>query len=174
MATLAKKNPDRPADDLSRLHEILESFEDAVLMTKRTDGTDHLHGRPMRVQAVEADHSVWFFTSVDSSMVHESMFDTEAYVVGQEKGRYAVVRGIVSATKDRARIDKYWNKHVEAWFPEGKSDPNLCLVKFTPREGEWWDNAGTRGVKYVVEATKAVLTGTQAKTSKDMHGKTVV
>jgi general stress protein 26 len=173
MATAATTTSQNDAD-LARLHEILESFDDAILMTKRTDGTDHLHGRPMRVQAVEADHSVWFFTSLDSSMVHEAMFDTEAYVVGQAKNRHAVVRGFVSTTKDRARIDRYWNKHVEAWFPEGRSDPNLCLMKFTPREGEWWDDAGVRGVQYVASTAKAVLTGTQPRTGKDMHGKTVV
>ena len=173
MATLAK-NPAKPKDDLARLHEILASFDDAILMTKRTDGTDHLHGRPMRIQAVEEDHSVWFFTSVDSSTVHETMLDTEAYVIGQGDRKHAVVRGLATMTKDRARIDKYWNKEVEAWFPEGKNDPNLCLVKFTPREGEWWDNSGVRGVQYVLSATKAVLTGTTPKPSRDDHGKTVV
>ncbi len=173
MATAAKNTP-KTVDEVTQLHKILEGFEDAILMTKRSDGTEHLHGRPMRIQAVEEDHSVWFFTSVDGQIAHEALIDTEAYITAQSDARHVVLRGWIAITRDRARIDKYWSKMVEVWFPEGKNDPNLCLVKFTPREGEFWDMKGTKGIRYWVDAAKSLVGQTTPTAQKDQHGRVVL
>ncbi len=37
--------------------------------------------------------------------------------------------GAVSRARTRARIDEWWNPWVEAWFPDGKSDPSVALLK---------------------------------------------
>jgi hypothetical protein len=39
--------------------------------------------------------------------------------------------------------------------------------------GEYWDNSGTSGVKYLVEAGKALRTGTRPDVDRDpkVHGK---
>src|SRR3546814_9529354 len=36
-------------------------------------------------------------------------------------------------------IDKLWSKPVEAWFPGGKTDPNLALLRFDIDEAELWE-----------------------------------
>ena len=36
-------------------------------------------------------------------------------------------------------IDKLWNKQVEAWFPGGKDDPNLALLRFDIDDAEFWE-----------------------------------
>ena len=36
--------------------------------------------------------------------------------------------------------------------------------------GEYWDNSGTSGVKYVIEAGKALLTGTRPEIDRDPKG----
>lgn len=52
---------------------------------------------------------------------------------------FACVAGEVSEHYDRALIDKYWNKWAEAWFPNGKDDPNLTLLRFDIHNAELWD-----------------------------------
>ena len=37
-------------------------------------------------------------------------------------------------------IDKLWNKQVEAWFPGGKEDPNLALLRFDIDDAEFWES----------------------------------
>ena len=56
-----------------------------------------------------------------------------------------------------------WKEAWKIWFPIGKSDPNIALLKFTAHEGEYWDNAGMQGLKYVYDAAKAYVTGERHK-----------
>jgi general stress protein 26 len=37
-------------------------------------------------------------------------------------------------------IDKLWSKPAEAWFPGGKTDPNLALLRFDIDEAELWES----------------------------------
>jgi len=37
-------------------------------------------------------------------------------------------------------IDKLWSKPVEAWFPGGKSDPSLALLRFDIDDAELWES----------------------------------
>ena len=53
------------------------------------------------------------------------------------------------------------------WNPGGKDDPNLCLIAVHPVEGEYWDTAGARGVRFLVEAAKAYLSGTKPESGEE-------
>jgi len=160
--------------DVANLFEQMKKFDNSVLMTKTMDGMDHMHGRPMQIAAID-DGCAWFFTAIESNKVREAQTDSEGYLVCQEKRRQLVVRGVISMTKDRARVDKYWTKQLEAWFPDGKDDPSVCLMKLEPREGEYWDTTGTKGVTYLFETAKALVTGAKPKLDdRDMHGKVTV
>jgi hypothetical protein len=35
---------------------------------------------------------------------------------------------------------KLWNKFIAAWFPGGKEDPNLQLIRFDPERAQVWLN----------------------------------
>ena len=37
-------------------------------------------------------------------------------------------------------IDKLWSKQAEAWFPGGKDDPNLALIRFDIDDAELWES----------------------------------
>ena len=47
----------------------------------------------------------------------------------------------------------------KVYFPEGKDDPNLCLAVLHPEEVEYWDMTGPKGIRYLFEAAKALLSG---------------
>ena len=48
--------------------------------------------------------------------------------------------GTVSQMNDRTQIDKLWNTHVESWFPGGRADPNLLLLRFDIESAEIWES----------------------------------
>ena len=52
---------------------------------------------------------------------------------------FACLAGTVSTDDSRAQIDKLWDKQAEAWFPEGKDDPNLTLLRFDIDSAELWE-----------------------------------
>ena len=39
---------------------------------------------------------------------------------------------------DAAVIDRYWSKQVEAWYPGGRNDPNLLMLRFDLGSAEIW------------------------------------
>jgi hypothetical protein len=48
-----------------------------------------------------------------------------------------------------------------------RADPQLCIVEVQPKEAEFGDNSGARGLRYPFEATKAYLTGTTPESDHD-------
>jgi hypothetical protein len=48
---------------------------------------------------------------------------------------------------------------------------DTVILKFTAHEGEYWDNSGMKGLKYVFDATKAYISGERPKPDSDQHNK---
>ena len=72
-------------------------------------------------------------------MTHGSGGKAMAQFVGKGHDFFACLDGHVQIDQDRAMIDKLWNKQVEAWFPGGKEDPNLALLRFDIDSAEFWE-----------------------------------
>ena len=45
--------------------------------------------------------------------------------------------GVLSEETSRARLDKQWSNFVEAWFPRGKDDPNLLMMRVDLGDGNY-------------------------------------
>lgn len=48
---------------------------------------------------------------------------------------------------------------LKSWFPEGKDDPNIALLKVDVDQAEYWDAPGSRMV-VAFDYLKARITGT--------------
>lgn len=154
-----------------KLHELLEGFPCAMLATRTTDG--ELHARPMAVADVEEGGRVWFLTQRDSAKMDEIANDNHANVTLQSNAQFVSLSGYVSTLHDPAKVNAIWNEAWRTWFPDGKNDPRLILLRFDAHRGEYWDNSGTSGIKYLIEAGKAYLSGTQPDVEHDpkIHAK---
>jgi general stress protein 26 len=156
-------------DEGKHLHELLEDFDTAMLVTRTHDG--HLHARPMAVAELRADADVYFVTRVDSPKVAEIYADADVLVTFQSARQYAALYGRVNVVQDRAVIDRLWKETWAAWFPRGKSDPSIALLRFDAQRGEFWDNSGLQGLRYVFEATKAYARGERPKVDPEQHAR---
>ncbi len=87
----------------------------------------------------------------------------EVAVTLQDSRRFVSIAGTARITRDRALIDRLWSETWKLWFPQGKGDPELCIIEVTPRDAEYWDQSGLAGVKFVLEAVKAYVTATEPK-----------
>lgn len=144
-------------DPRQHLLDILDDFDTAMLVTRSPDG--RMHGRPMDIAEVTPSGEIWFCSGLDSGKVAELSAEPEVAVAIQGKTKWLSLSGRAHVSTDRARIARLWKEHWKVWFPDGPSDPNLCLVAIEPHEGEWWDNSGTRGLKFAFEAVKAYVKG---------------
>lgn len=155
-------------DPRARLFEVLRELDTAMLVTQR-DGRPH--ARPMAVAAVENDELV-FVTSEGSPKTDEIRSDDLVQVVMQSKLRFAAVWGHARIVEDRARVARLWKADWKVWFPDGKDDPAIRLIVVEPMGGEYWDNAGTKGVRYLLESAKALAKGTRPRpVGREQHGK---
>ncbi len=146
------------ADD-SREHflELLKEFDNAMLVTRAQDG--ELRARPMAIADTERDGDLWFLTGIDAPKVDEIQADSNVNVSMQSKNRWLSISGRAEIVRDRALLAELWKEPYEVWFPEGQDDPNLVLLKVRATEGEYWDMQGGKGLKYVLDATRAYLSG---------------
>ena len=148
-----------------KLRELLEEFGLAMLVTRTPEG--RLRARPMALAAVEADGALWFATDRHSGKVEELAHDSHAAVTMQSKTKFVSLSGTATTVDDKAKAAKLWKAEWKVWFPGGQDDPNLILLKLDGHTGEYWDNSGTSGIKYLIEAGKALLTGTRPNVGED-------
>jgi general stress protein 26 len=152
-----------------RLCDVIKDFDNAMLVTTTASGRDH--ARPMHIAEVRADGDIFFATSMDSPKITEISINPEVVVTFQGNRQFAAVYGRAELVRDRNLIDHLWSEAWKVWFPEGKSDPTLCLIRVDGREGEYWDNAGVQGIKYAFEAAKAYMQGRSPKPDEKQTGK---
>ena len=142
--------------DTKKLRDMMKDFRSAMLVT--LDGTGSPRARPMNVVSVENDAELWFVTGDDSGKVDELERDRRCAVTMQSSVVQVSVTGRAFLVEDRQKIDELWNKTWDVWF-EGKDDPRIALLRVVPEKGEYWDQTGTKGARFLWEAAKTLATG---------------
>jgi general stress protein 26 len=150
------------------LEELLRGLDTAMLMTRHGVG---FHARPMAIAAVDGPTVLWFVTSDDSPKANEIRQDSFAVVTAQSDRKFLAMSGRGVLVKDRGKIDDLWKEAWKVWFPKGKSDPALCLIRMTVDDAEYWDYAGAKGIRYAFEAAKAYAKGETPKTDEGQHAR---
>lgn len=118
------------------------------------------HTRPMATVDVEKDGTLWFYTDIRSIKVDEVSSDHDVHLVYAHPGKdsYLDVWGSASVVTDRQQIKDKWTPMVKVYFAGGADDPNLALLKVTPKHCYYWDNESGKMV-YFLKAAASVVTG---------------
>jgi general stress protein 26 len=148
-----------------KLHDLVADFGVGVLVTRGPGGA--LHGRPMALAEAEPGGTLWFATDRHSAKVDELAADPHVAVTLQSKTQFVSLSGTAEVVEDRAKVRELWKPAWAAWFPKGKDDPDLVLLRVTGTEGEYWDGGGTAALKYLIKAGKALLTGERPQVGDD-------
>lgn len=141
-------------ENTQRLAKLMEKIDIAMFTTVAKDGS--LVSRPLSTQAAEFDgERVWFFTAADSPKVAEIRRHPKVNVAyaSRDRNTYISAAGDARVHRDQARIDRYWNDALKAFFPEGRKDPNLALIEVRVRTVEYWDGPGSwlgKAITFVV------------------------
>ncbi|WP_269716562.1 pyridoxamine 5'-phosphate oxidase family protein [Caulobacter sp. NIBR2454] len=126
------------------------------------------HFQPMTAYGEPETGKIWFFTLKDTDLARAVENGKMAMFTIQSKdGDFqACIGGQLIQQHDRARIDKYWNPIVAAWYPDGKDDARLTLLCLDAEDAAIWISKGGP-VKFLWEVAKANAT----KTQPDMGGR---
>lgn len=143
---------------LDTLHSIISGVRVAMITTH--DSTGALTSRPLTTLDTEVSGNAWFLTAADSDFAREIDIDPLVNVAWAGSDQWASVAGRASIVDDQAKKAELWNDFVEAWFPDGTTDPGVVLVKVEGDSAQYWDSPGKAAS--LLDMVKARLTGTQA------------
>ncbi len=143
----------------SKLYDLVDDIKIAMLTT--IDGRGTPHTRPMANQKADRSGAIWFFTDKDGSVAANIKSNPKLTLGYASSGAYVSLGGRGEMVDDRARIAELWSEDVKAWFPKGKTDPNLTLLKVVPDEGEFW-TFPSAPLSMAIGYVKAKLTGEPA------------
>ncbi|MBF9253626.1 pyridoxamine 5'-phosphate oxidase family protein [Pontibacter sp. 172403-2] len=151
-------NDQSTQENLEKLIGFIKDIDIAMMSTIDADGS--IRSRPMQTQQTKADGLIWFFTGYASDKTHE--LENDAHVnlsyASPDDNLYVSVSGRATLSKDKAKIEELWTPAMKAWFPKGKDDPNIGLIKVTINKAEYWDAPSSTMVQLYGMA-KAALTG---------------
>ena len=119
------------------------------------------HSQPMTAFREEETGTIWFFTRDDTDLARDAAVGSgqSAMFTYQSKDQkvFACIHGELSRDHDRQRIERYWNPVLAAWYPDGKDDPHLTMLRFQADDGRVWvSDKGLLG--FAFEITRANLT----------------
>lgn len=143
--------------------ELVHKFNTAMLITQSSDS--ELHARPMAIAKHREGGVVYFATSWAAGKIDEIETRPEVVVTMQADNQYLSLTGRAETVDDRGLIERFYSPAWKIWFPEGKDDPNLVLLKIEPVRGAYWDMDKTANkMRFVFEAGKAYFQHDQIDT----------
>jgi general stress protein 26 len=156
------------ADGVKRIAEIIKDLRMAMLVTIDERGLPN--SRPMATQGEDFNGTVWFFTDRNSPKVRDVANNPSVNVVYMKSAQesYLSLIGTAEVDNDRDRMRAMWSPWMKSWF-ESAEDPDLCLLRITVEEGEYWDTPGGK-VASLISLVKGAVTGDGGDMESD-HGR---
>ena len=140
-----------------KMWAMMKSISFAMLTT---EDDDNLRARPMVAAQSDFDGTLWFFTRASSHKVDEVQHDQRVGVTYADPSKqdYVSLSGKARLVRDKASIEAHWGESMRTWFPKGKEDPDIALLKVDVAMAEYWDAPNSTMV-HAYGYVKAVLTG---------------
>jgi general stress protein 26 len=148
-------------DDLQKLRELVKDI-DFCMLTTVDEGGD-LHSRPMSSNGdIDENGDIWFFTNSSSHKVSEiaRLPKVNVSFADPENQRYVSVSGSGELVRDQEKIEELWRPEFKIWFPKGKEDPEIALLRVRLEKAEYWDSPSST-IGYTLSFVSSLVTGKQ-------------
>ncbi len=144
-------------NEAKTLWDLVKPLETAMLITKNDDS---LQGRPMHLVQSEFSGIFYFFSGMSSAKVSEIEEDSDICLAFScpKAQTYVSVSGQANTLADSKLIDKLWSPMIEAWFPQGRRDPNVGLIAVSVYQAEFWRGKGN-SLTQLFKYAKALYSG---------------
>jgi len=155
--------------NIEKLIEMVKGVRSCMLITHEKN-VENLSGRPMGVNKIDDDGTMWFFTRASSSKVDEIEESRKVAIAitNESSNNYLMIHGTATLVDDKSKMKELWSSVMKAWFPLGLADPDMTLIKVTPSEVEYWDSSSSKMI-VLFNILKAIVTGKEY--AEGEHGK---
>jgi general stress protein 26 len=164
-----------PTKKIEELYSLVEGIENAMLTSRRFDGT--LISRPMATQEKRPRVDFWFVTSTETHKVDEIEAQPEVNLAyyNNKSREWVSVSGTARIVTDRDLIRTLYKADWKAWFGDeggvrngGPNDPRLVLIEIEAHEATYLKSNEPRAVQ-LFKVAKALITGDAPKIGDMRH-----
>ena len=151
------------SEHIQKLRSMIKAIDFCMLTTIDEQGDPH--SRPMSSNGdIDDNGDLWFFTGASSHKVGEIAGSPKVNVsfADPENQRYVSVTGTAQLVRDRNKIDELWRPEFKMWFPEGKDDPEVALLRVTLEKGEYWDSPSST-IGFALSFVSSLVSGKEAE-----------
>ena len=145
------------AEAIEKIKELAEG-KMCLLCTKENG---KIISRPMGVSQVDDGGDIWFFSPKSSDKNRQIQADPEVYLMFIEAGKqhYLSLTTEVAIVEDQQKVEELWNGFMKAWFPGGKEDPEISLLRASVTSGHYWDEKDGHLIGMLKAGVKALTGG---------------
>lgn len=156
------------AEGVKKIAELIKDLRMAMFVT--IDERGFPNSRPMATQGDDFTGTLWFFSDRNSPKVRDIANHPTVNVVYMKSAQesYLSLIGTAEVDNDRDRMRALWSPWMKSWF-DSAEDPDLCLLRVTVSEGEYWDTPGGK-VASLLSLVKGAVTGDPGDMESD-HGR---
>lgn len=144
------------AEAVKKLAELVNKIDIGMVISRGEK--EDLHIVPISRQEVDEQGNIWMLISSESHLHQNLLENSKVDIAYSHIGDYNFLSlsGKAVISRDQARIDKYWNKMMDAWFEKGKDDPHIRVLKVETHDAHYWDNKSNKLVTFFKVATNAI------------------
>ncbi|MGK4568244.1 pyridoxamine 5'-phosphate oxidase family protein [Flavobacterium sp. 3HN19-14] len=144
------------SEAVAKLKELAEDVGICMFCTDLT--TLPITTRPMGIREVDDQGNLWFMSSKKSNKNFEIKADDRVQLLFAKipHSHYLSVYGNATIYKDKSKIDELWTPIANAWFEEGKDDPDVSVIKVVPSDVYYWDTKDGKLVSLIKMAVAAI------------------
>lgn len=149
-------NYNRSKEAIEKIRDIAKDTNIGMLCTNLANLP--ISSCPMATQEVDDHGDIWFLSAKNSNHNQDIEQDERVQLLYANVGDYAFLSlyGTAEVLYDRQRIEKIWKPDAKIWFQEGKDDPNITAIRFSPEEGYYWDTKSNKMVAFLKMAASLV------------------
>lgn len=142
---------------IDRAWKLMGDIRICMLVTREGET---MRARPMDAHPSQEEGCIWFLSDRRGHKDDELQRDPQAALTFAHPGRndFVSVSGEAEILQDRAKIDELWTDMNKAFWPEGKTDPNIVVVRFLPERAEYWDGPSS-SIMVALKMAAARMTG---------------
>jgi general stress protein 26 len=113
-----------------------KAFADSPYIMMRLENSND-HAEPMTAQLdKDAHHAIWFFLPRSNRIAAGGTAMGQVATKGHDV--FACLSGVLMEESDPSIREKQWSNEVESWFPNGKNDPEVLMLRFDIKDSEVW------------------------------------
>lgn len=143
---------------IHKLKTLINEVNVAMLNSLRANG--EFYSRPMNTIELDDDANLYFFSDEHTPDEHDIAINNNVSVTytNPENNTYIALSGKLYLAHDQDKIEQLWIPAMKAWFPKGKTDPRLTLIRVEVLKAEYWDSSASDMI-VLFNLIKAIVKG---------------